>query len=1571
METGDYATNTLVVDNIASINYRLFTLSTDPKRAQGVTAQGLEKSARDAGHIVLFDSRRRALWQFQVAHKDPNPPQSQQTSLTPLESLEFSGFTLSLLGGGTYEPSALSKGRLGPSPAPGTTSQQQQQQQQQQQHQAQDSLTPKPSDSLPLTVSALEAHSVFITALHGTLNTTFAWNVGAIPLNDRTLLVPSDKSSIYDSQASSTATATIQVYLTTAGALLVSISTTVHKGLRLLDKAVAYNQTITDSAVVLAPFGYPGRFRCPDGGIDSLSTHTPYTPALRQTDNKTFKWRMMISTLLHVRGVPPSIIDNAPWVDVQLGSSEGPDPKGTNRNGLIVQWPLKLCIRRRMVCCPPQQSGEDVNDYDALNNAKTWFQEAPERAEKTSRRKADREAQGSMETDSKHPANLQNQVQSHHHQMQNQQPNPQSQQQQHQQSLPLSNTHTLPPSGQSPLNNAVPRSGLNSNNAMYPTPPDGIQGQSTGSLGLPDDALSSPANAPFSNLPIGTSTTALDSWAPSLGLLSGGFNGTDNKMLIDSSESNAELADAHINFFDDKALESVDSISGAFSPAQVAPRRLSHNGQMQPPPLPQQSQLQNQNSVAVASEPGPANPIISMPPPSEFGDIKKQPPDPDTPVFTKPELRHARSLGDNMHQLGSQGRLRAVSMLQNAGNRLKRGASPFGPDTVYKRLRAVVPQASLPLHPAKSRKGNIFDKVSFDSALPEVNSKYAQGGIFSVDRKPAKRSVSLDMSAPPTTSYLRTHGKHRKTPKPYTFTGAPNPQLSHGQAKNQSLVLHITKTMENSSLTTSPVRIGGMDDETQSDADDVSDASDLDDTSMSSDEVTSPVKTTGPRRLGDDMSARGTPGRESEDTESSSAMEPGNLTRIPSPGWAMSKFLSESEPLPLNAQLGGDDLVAIGQILTEQASTGSLKIHTDSQQGLEHVSTHDTRRQSALLARQSMQTLTRIFPKSLRTPTQLNLKSLVDTQDLASIQQAQAQAHVQANAQANAQQQQQQQQRSALRNGTQTRETEKPPLIFTIMPSHLEMRRADTKLSILPTAITFWESLGLGPCKGTKDIKAVCMFPSLPGLSGDVSCFLDRLKIVYESFKLGSFENLTANPGIVDGLVAYEPACNSTTGVAHIFPNIPQSLAERSSAICDALEASTDVNKNYVVFFMYWPSNPATIIEACHAFHRLYEAYRSLLEASGKFSDNELILQLVPVDLISAPFSVVTPQLSDFSQLCIETYDRCSIFNQPMPAPAILLDEPIQRSSIEFKTSAPSESILHENSSIHVAYAKSLDNRWISIAWTDSRGLQQQTASYCLSRKGVRGQEVQWNDVAQDIWQTTIELMAVWKVRWRVVISKCGFMDPSEADCWAQLAKNESKASFYVVLVAVDTAPALQLLPKAVQLSTTVQSATYATPAGTPQASTPSEAAPTPRATGDGSTQAAATHSTPAPVDVASDPDGDGVLIDVAEQTWGAVLSHRLNNSVMPARQNPAAASGYLIKRGGARSEDPPAVLEVSLVSVDGVTRNVDPMLREMLKQFRGLGTLARARGVTEQWDVRPWHIAAAEKSVRALYALL
>ena len=122
----------------------------------------------------------------------------------------------------------------------------------------------------------------------------------------------------------------------------------------------------------------------------------------------------------------------------------------------------------------------------------------------------------------------------------------------------------------------------------------------------------------------------------------------------------------------------------------------------------------------------------------------------------------------------------------------------------------------------------------------------------------------------------------------------------------------------------------------------------------------------------------------------------------------------------------------------------------------------------------------------------------------------------------------------------------------------------------------------------------------------------------------------------------------------------------------------------------------------------------------------------------------------------------------------------------------------------------------------------------------------------------------------------------------------------------------------------------------------------------------------------ATEIEPDTTLVDVTESTWGAVASHRLNNSASLIDLNPAVASGYLVKRGGTRADDPPVVLEVNIIHVEGSPRVYEALIREVLTYFRGLGTLARARGVVgRETDVRPWHVAAAEKGVNALYQLM
>ncbi|KOS17401.1 Mediator of RNA polymerase II transcription subunit 13 [Escovopsis weberi] len=212
-------------------------------------------------------------------------------------------------------------------------------------------------------------------------------------------------------------------------------------------------------------------------------------------------------------------------------------------------------------------------------------------------------------------------------------------------------------------------------------------------------------------------------------------------------------------------------------------------------------------------------------------------------------------------------------------------------------------------------------------------------------------------------------------------------------------------------------------------------------------------------------------------------------------------------------------------------------------------------------------------------------------------------------------------------------------------------------------------------------------------------------------------------------------------------------------------------------------------------------------------------------------------------------------------------------------------------------------------------------------------------------------------------------MNQQEMDFWVDLARTEINAAVTMILMTVDTNPSLQLLPPIMKLpgSATMVCSTPVSTSQTSAVSPEQMTASTASSIRDSNT--AITLPTDAP---AADADADAALADISDQTWGAIANHRLSNSASLLEVRPALISGYLVKRTGMRVEDAPVVMEVNMVHTDQVPRAYEPLLREMLSHFRGLGTLARARGVVDrETDVRPWHVAAAEKAVRALYLLM
>ena len=849
---------------------------------------------------------------------------------------------------------------------------------------------------------------------------------------------------------------------------------------------------------------------------------------------------------------------------------------------------------------------------------------------------------------------------------------------------------------------------------------------------------------------------------------------------------------------------------------------------------------------------------------------------------------------------------------------------PFNKEAVFQKLfpRSLEEQRS-----PESRRSSVFNKVFFENSLPSFNEKYGVNGRFSfpTEGKPSKHLKDFGL---PRTEYLNNRRRIQDN-------------LSESSRLARML-------MEESVSTT--IQVGDCDPmDYLMDSDGASQLSEQDDTSHGPDDPKSGLK----RRWllddegGDDMAspldALAVDFEQSVATPQSISGSQIPLLDADPADWSLTTYFTSVEPDVQSNALTDLERIATAQILADQAVSGTLQLPGAPSRDDPLYYTD-----KASPTRELIQSLSTAANICLKDTTTCTLRSFLEIQGIPILNQS---LRLPPRPMPNP-------------RGPQSLDPARLNNPFPISPPQLEVRRSESKLSISSAAIAFWENLGLGPSNGAKDVQAVCVHPNNEGVAGYASIFLDQMRSVYESARFGGHDRVISKD-LTDGLLPFT--------VDSIHQNKSQYLAtlkDATARLSRTLSTLAVEEKNLVVYFVYPVDNGALLVHICSAFQHLFNLYRRALSEKKIHAANELVLQLIPLDFITSSTSLSVPSPYEYARLAMEVYDRCIDFSSSSTTPAIMLEQPLPK-SIDFKLNAnPSASLLQENSCLHIAYAQSIDDRWITAAWTDNRGNQQMTASYCLGRKN-EPISMPFSDVANEIWETTLDFISSKKIHWRIMISRIGVMDPSEIEFWTGLASTESDAQINLTLMTVQTDPSLRLLPSSITVSPKSNTQSAVTPVSTPQASQTSIVSPdNPNTPARDTAANAAT-----PVENPVEPDSDARLIDYTDQSWGAVLSHRLNNSNSLLELNPALISGYLIKRGGTNSDDPPILMEVNIVhcEVVGNPRTFhEGLLREVLGYYRGLGTLARVRGVVDPVkDVRPWHVAAAEKAVKALYMLM
>lgn len=691
----------------------------------------------------------------------------------------------------------------------------------------------------------------------------------------------------------------------------------------------------------------------------------------------------------------------------------------------------------------------------------------------------------------------------------------------------------------------------------------------------------------------------------------------------------------------------------------------------------------------------------------------------------------------------------------------------------------------------------------------------------------------------------------------------------------------------------------------------------------------------------------------------------------------LSMNLIEEKPL------SGKDSIAIAQIVTEQIASATLDIFQ------EENSTEPSEGQSS--EAQWHRTVKAIFPKAISC----SVANFAAVQDAFPDMSAQMKG----------------QQRPPPRRPNENA-TALGHHMFQLNPPYVRIRRADTLWDLLPPAIPFWETLGLGPCSPSKNVVAFGIYPFSEALTPCVESFLVNMQLAYDSCKLGNHMRVDTLSEYTGGLVPCRISGSTSTRTA--FKALRDTCVQLSKVLATKHAQMRDKDETKIDAFVIYMIDPfgqaSAIWELCSAFWSLFQSYQQgPLARPEQVQKPDLVLQIVPIKYIASFETPVILDASVYANLAREVYDRCppsSPSEDRLPlniysAPSFQLEEPIPR-NIQFKLVAEApQDLMRENSYMHLGYAISLDGMWVTAAWSDTCGKSQTMVSYNLGQRP-------FSEIAKEIWQITIEIMQVRRVTWRVCIAKAGVMEREELEAWIFLVQCPTVLNLFTTLLTIDAEPHFKFTPPAPP-PTASNTTGQATPGSTPQAVVSPEQNLTP----------AVTPAVETPADTASDTDAR--LVDLTDETWGIILAHRLHNSHSINEYRPALISGLLVKRGTSpdipappSSPDPlpgPIITGVNILWMgavsptraatsplppDGVSPGgtgasaqgaqeprhnsltwtptpqaraaAENLMKEVLGQFRGLGTLARLRGVRGcRHGAVPWHVAVAMRSVKGL----
>ncbi|KAG6885784.1 hypothetical protein C0993_009889 [Termitomyces sp. T159_Od127] len=330
--------------------------------------------------------------------------------------------------------------------------------------------------------------------------------------------------------------------------------------------------------------------------------------------------------------------------------------------------------------------------------------------------------------------------------------------------------------------------------------------------------------------------------------------------------------------------------------------------------------------------------------------------------------------------------------------------------------------------------------------------------------------------------------------------------------------------------------------------------------------------------------------------------------------------------------------------------------------------------------------------------------------------------------------------------------------------------KGDAVIQVLPTALRFWEKLGLGPKGGAKNGTVFVLFED----DGEqrmqqVDAWLGSVAASYEGRHLGT---LTPGKNPIcprDGLLPLRFDSSFRKTLASLIASLP---ASQSS-----------------IFLIVTPMSILTL-----ASPTLRQIFSAVTKASRTYSEAQIHFQFVPEQLLHGTF---TNPASDYStsDVCCSIYNRILVpvdrimsrslsehgvrVRKYFQAPAFTLARPIYSKATFVRAAHASLDVLDRDTFLHVGYQRG-EAHDLGV-W-----LVQTPVDGDLESEDVSNEVF----LVQKVWEFAIEFAKKANVEWRIVFSKLGAIGENELDTWTNWIDNNSRAlrvsSFTVLSVEPD-----------------------------------------------------------------------------------------------------------------------------------------------------------------------------------------